>query len=238
MSRLLKTSLALLVLIVSAAAPAAAQLASGTISGQVVDEREGALQNATVTARHVETGNTRTAQTDGEGRYRFENIATGSYELTVEAQNFAKYVQTGINLLVNQNAVINVQMKAGGIQEVVTVTTDASVLNTSNAEVSTRFDGRRVSELPLAPNRNVFNVALGAPGVSQLGAGQTGFANGLSYSSNGGRVPSTHFMIGEQDTNDPSASGGPHDIHHPDSEQEVGLITNQSHHEFGRTYGP
>ena len=237
MARLLKTTLTLLLLLVCASATARAQLASGTISGQVLDEQGAALPNATVTARHVETGTARTAQSDGEGLYRSENLPIGGYELTVEQSGFSKYVQTGITLLVNQNAVIDVQMKAGRIEEVVTVTENASILNTTNAEVSTRFDARRVAELPLSPTRNVFNVALSAPGVSQLGPGQTGFASGLSYSANGGRLRSNNFMIDGQDINDPSVSGGQQAINNPDVVQEVRLITNQFLPEYGRNAG-
>jgi hypothetical protein len=80
-------------------------------------------------------------------------------------------------------------------------------------------------------------VALSAPGVSQLGSGQTGFAQGISYSANGGRVRSNNFMIDGQDTNDPSVSGGQQAINNPDIVQEVRLITNQFLAEYGRNSG-
>jgi Carboxypeptidase regulatory-like domain len=235
--RTLKVVLALLVLTLCAAPAASAQSTTGSISGQVQDERSAAIPGATVTVRNIDTNTARTAQTDEDGRYRFPNLPVGAYEVTVEATNFAKYVQTGIQLLLNQDAVVDVAMKAGGVQEVVTVTENASLINTTNAEVSTRFDTRRVSELPLAPTRNVFNVALSAPGVSQLGTGQTGFANGISFSSNGGRLRSNNFMIDGQDINDPSVSGGQQSINNPDIVQEVRLITNQFLPEYGRNAG-
>ena len=207
---------------------------TGTISGTVEDEKGAAISGATVTVRHIETNVSRQLQTDGEGRYRFENIPIGSYELTVESTNFAKHVQRGIELLVNQTAAINVNLKPGGPQEVVNVVENASVLNTSNAEVSTRFDSRRLSELPLGPTRNVLGVALSAPGVSQLGGGQTGFAAGISYSSNGGRVRSNNFMIDGQDNNEPGVAGAAQPLNNPDLIQEVRLITNQFLAEYGR----
>jgi outer membrane receptor protein involved in Fe transport len=214
-----------------------AQTSTASISGVVVDEKESVIPNATVTVRNTETGFTRTIQTDGEGRYQFINLPTGAYEVTVEAASFSKYVQSGITLAVNQNGVVDVGLKAGGVQEVVTVTENAAVLNTTTAEVSTRFDERRLSELPISANRNVYNVLLSVPGVSQLSSGQTGFANGISFSSNGGRLRSNNFMIDGQDINDPSLSGGQIAINNPDAIGEVRIITNQFLAEYGRNSG-
>lgn len=213
--------------------PVAAQT-TGTISGSVTDEKQAVIPGGTVTARNTETNLLRKIQTDSEGRYRFENLPVGPYEVTVESSGFAKHVQTGITLLLNQAAVIDVQLKPGGLQEVVNVVENASLINTSNAEVSTRFDSRRLSELPLGPTRNILAVALSAPGVSQLGAGQTGFAAGISYSSNGGRVRSNNFMIDGQDNNEPGVSGAAQPLNNPDLIQEVRLITNQFLAEYGR----
>ena len=207
---------------------------TGTISGTVIDEKGAVIPNATVTARSVERNISRTVQTSSEGTYRFENMPVGPYEVTVEATGFAKYVQSGITLILNQNAVVDVSMKTGGVQEVVNVTENAALINTSNAEVSTQFDSRRLSELPLGPTRNVLAVALSAPGVSQLGSGQTGFAAGISYSSNGGRVRSNNFMVDGQDNNEPGVAGAAQPLNNPDLIQEVRLITNQFLAEYGR----
>lgn len=219
------------------AIPAYSQSNTGSISGSVNDEAQAVVSGATVTIRNTDTGFTRSAVTGADGRFNFVNVPLGGYEVTVEAASFSKYVQTGIGLVVNQNAVLNITMRAGGVEEVVTVSADASLLNTTTAEVSTRFDERRLSELPIAPNRNVFNVLLSVPGVSQLGAGQTGFANGISFSANGGRVRSNNFMIDGQDMNDPSVAGGQLALNNPDAIQEVRITTNQFLPEFGRNSG-
>ncbi|HEY8225041.1 MAG TPA: TonB-dependent receptor [Pyrinomonadaceae bacterium] len=223
-----------LIFVLGASAAAVGQT-SGSISGSVTDEKGAVIPNATVSIRNIEKNTPpRTIQTNSEGNYRFDNVPVGPYELTVEAQGFAKYVQTGITLLLNQNAVIDATLKAGSVQEVVNVTENAAIINTSNAEVSTQFDSRRLSELPLGPTRNVLAVALSAPGVSQLGAGQTGFANGISYSSNGGRVRSNNFMVDGQDNNEPGVAGAAQPLNNPDLIQEVRLITNQFLAEYGR----
>ena len=207
---------------------------SARLSGTVTDEKGAVLPNATVTVRNTQTNISHERQSGEDGQYRFESLPVGPYEVTVQATGFSKYVQSGITLVLNQSAVVDVSLKAGGVQEVVNVTENAAIINTSNAEVSTQFDSRRLSELPLGPTRNVLGVALSAPGVSQLGAGQTGFAAGISYSSNGGRVRSNNFMVDGQDNNEPGVAGAAQPLNNPDLIQEVRLITNQFLAEYGR----
>ena len=84
---------------------------TGSISGEVRDEKQAVITNATVTVRNVKTNETRTAQTDSDGRYRFTSMAVGDYEVTVESSGFAKYVQSGITLALNQPATVDVTMK-------------------------------------------------------------------------------------------------------------------------------
>src|SRR5262245_50339362 len=197
-----------------------------------------------VTARNIGTNESRVTTVDGEGRYRFSNLPVGDYEITVQANGFAKTVRSGVELLLNQGAVVNIVLKLKTVEEVVTVAENASLLNTSNAEVSTRFDTKRLSELPLAPNRNVLNIALSAAGVSQLGSGQTDFAAGgggsspaVNFSVNGMRLRSNNFIIDGQDSNDPSVTGSQQPLNNPDLIQEVRLVTNQFTAEYGRAAG-
>lgn len=237
MKNSLRLVAATLALLIGISWSANAQSTSGIISGTVSDPQGAVIAGASVTVRNVGTNESRAAIADGEGRFRFPNLSIGNYEITVQAKGFAKYVRTGIELLLNQEAVINAPLKTTTVEEVVTINENASLLNTSNAEVSTRFDSKRLSELPLAPNRNVLNVALSAAGVSQLGSGQTGFASGLNFSVNGMRLRSNNFMLDGQDSNDPSVSGSQQPINNPDVVQEFRLVTNQFAPEYGRAAG-
>ena len=216
---------------------ASAQATSGSISGVITDESQAVVANATVTARNVATNESRSTTTDSEGRYRLPNLSVGAYEVTIQAKGFTKIVRTGIELLLNQDAVVSVTLKPSAVEEVITVAENASLLNTNNAEVSTRFDNKRLSELPLAPNRNVINVALSAAGVSQLGSGQTGFAQDTNFSVNGMRLRSNNFMLDGQDSNDPSVTGSQQPLNNPDVVQEIRLVTNQFSAEYGRAAG-
>ena len=207
---------------------------SGTISGEVRDEKQAVIPGATVTVRQISTNESRTTETNADGRYHFASLTVGAYELTVESAGFAKYLQSGITLALNQSAIVDVTMKPGGVQEVVNIVENASMLNTSTAEVGTRFDERRLSELPLATTRSVYNIALSAPGVSQLNSGQSAFASGTSFSANGGRVRSNNFMIDGQDNNNFGVAGSTIPLNNPDLIQEVRLVTNQFSAEYGR----
>jgi carboxypeptidase family protein len=244
MTRMIRLFALSLAVMAGAFSQAAAQSTSGAISGVVTDERQGAIANATVTARNVGTNESRVTTVDGGGRYRLSNLPVGNYEITVQANGFAKLVRSGVELLLNQDAVVNVVLKLKTVEEVVTVAENASLLNTSNAEVSTRFDSKRLSELPLAPNRNILNIALSAAGVSQLGSGQTDFAAGgggsspaVNFSVNGMRLRSNNFIIDGQDSNDPSITGAQQPLNNPDLIQEVRLVTNQFTAEYGRAAG-
>jgi hypothetical protein len=155
----------------------------------------------------------------------------------VELSGFSKYTRSGITLALNQDAVVDVELQPASISESIEVRADAPLLNTTNAEVGVRFDTRRVAELPVMNSRDVFALALSAPGVSQLGSGQSAFASGTNFSSNGMRVRSNNFMIDGQDSNDPSVTGRQQRMNNTDLIQEVRLITNQFAAEFGRAAG-
>jgi hypothetical protein len=215
----------------------AAQSTTGTISGTVMDPQQAVIPGSMVTARNLETNIGRSVLTNEVGRFRIPNLPVGTYEVSVELAGFARYIRSGITLSLNQEAVLEVVMQTAAVSQEVTVQENASVLNVSNAEVGVHFDTKRISELPLATDRNVFNIALSAPGVSKLASGQSEFAAGVSYSSNGMRVRSNNFMIDGQDSNEVGVSGRAQAINNPDIVQEVRLITNQFAPEYGRAAG-
>jgi hypothetical protein len=215
-----------------------AQSTTATITGTVADQQQAVISGAAVTVRNLQTNATRSTVADADGRFRLDGLPVGSYELTVEHTGFAKHVRGPITLNVNQIAVFEIELKAAGTQEVVTVTADVTLLNKTNAEVGVRFDPRRISELPLAPNRNILNLALFAAGVSQLSSGNSNFATGgVNFSVNGMRTRSNNFMVDGQDSNDPSITGLQQPFNNPDIVQEFRLITNQPAAEFGRAAG-
>jgi hypothetical protein len=89
-----RRNLACLLLTVTAALNMAAQQITGNIRGTVLDPSGAIVQSATVTAKQIETGLTRSAMTDRQGGYVLVELPIGHYELEVHAQGFQKYLQS------------------------------------------------------------------------------------------------------------------------------------------------
>jgi hypothetical protein len=235
-----------LALLLAAAANLPAQATTGDILGTVTDSSGGVVTDARVAVKNLETNITRETTTSPEGAFRIPLLPAATYELQIEKPGFGTYIQRPITLRLNQQAQFNVTMQVAGTTEMVRVTEDAVMINTTNAEVSTNFDTKRIAEVPFSPNRNIINLALNVPGVSQLSQGQSSFATGgnsgtetgaTSFSVNGMRVRSNNFMLDGQDVNDPSVTGLGQGINNQDIVQEFRVITNQFNAEYGRAAG-
>ncbi|MBM3788865.1 MAG: TonB-dependent receptor [Acidobacteria bacterium] len=232
-------------LVLTSGAMAFSQATSGTITGLVKDQSGAVVPGASITVRNLETNATRAVISEPDGRYSVPGLPSGPYELTAELPGFAKYVRSPINLLLNQVAVVDPELRPAAASETVVVTEDAPLLNTANSEVGVLFDEKRLTDLPNLPRqdgggggfRDVFSYALSAPGVSQMNSGNSGFSTGTAFSVNGMRTRGNNFMIDGQDSNDPSVTGRQQVMNNPDIIKEFRLVTNQFLAEYGRASG-
>jgi hypothetical protein len=108
----------------------------GSISGRIEDESGAAIPTATVTVTSLETGLSRTVTTDATGTYRVLSLQVGQYQVRAEKEGFRATLQSGLNLVVGQEAVINLTLQIGTVTEQVTVTAEAPLVNTTTASVS------------------------------------------------------------------------------------------------------
>ena len=129
--------------------PAIAQTDRGTITGTITDPAGAVVPGASVTALNKATGASVQSITTSTGNYTLPSLATGTYDVTVEAKGFTRYIQEGIEVQVAQTARIDVTLKIGSSTESVTVNADAPLLKTESAEQSQTLSGDRVNELPL-----------------------------------------------------------------------------------------
>src|SRR6058998_413356 len=122
---------------------------TASVSGRVEDSTGAAVPGANVTVTSAETGAARTLRSDETGSYRVLSLAVGRYEVKAEAAGFKSALQTGINLNVGEAAVVNLRLEVGAIQDEVTVTGEAPLVNTTTASVSGLVGEREVKDLPL-----------------------------------------------------------------------------------------
>ena len=112
-----------------------AQLPTATILGVVKDSSGAVVPGSTLTARNVETGQTRTAISAGDGSYRFSALPVGSYEVRVEQSGFQAAVRSGLTLTVGQEAVINFTLEVGAVTQTIAVTGEAPMVNTTSGSL-------------------------------------------------------------------------------------------------------
>src|SRR4051794_15060690 len=106
----------LVLITVVLAMPSAAFAQDATLSGAITDTTGGALPGVAVTATNQDSGNTFTAVTDGRGAYRIP-LRVGAYRISAELSGFNTINRTGLQVLVGQDAIINLQMTPATIQE-------------------------------------------------------------------------------------------------------------------------
>jgi outer membrane receptor protein involved in Fe transport len=143
-----------------------AQALYGTLTGTVTDAQGAAVPGVVVTARHEQTGLEVTVTTDPTGTYTIRNIAGGTYTLRASLQGFREFVQTGIPVVVGNIVRINGRLEIGALTDSVTVTSEAALLKTDKADVSTDLRPEEIINLPLNQYRNYQTLLNLVPGAT------------------------------------------------------------------------
>jgi hypothetical protein len=116
--------------------------------GVVTDSSGAVVPGATVSLRSVDSGESRTDTTNGQGQYRFALLKPGNYTMSADAKGLKSNI-SNVNLLVGQAAEVNLIMNPQGTATVVEVSASAAVLQTENANVETNFTKTQVDQLPM-----------------------------------------------------------------------------------------
>src|SRR5271169_1233436 len=235
----LKTVCLVLVLCLSLPALLSAQGTGGRILGRIADPTGAVLAGVKVTAANDATGVGHDALSNDSGDYVFPNLPVGTYSVTFDLTGFKKAVRHAIALDVNQVITLNMTMQLGAAQEVVDVTSEAPLVDTSSTQLGAVVNNRSVNELPLNA-RDTYQFLQLQPGVqSQLGSsGGTfyGSDNAGSVSVNGGRDRANNFSVNGGDANDQFVNL-PTIQPTPDAVEEFRVISNTFDAEYGRNSG-
>jgi len=216
-----------------------AQGTGGRILGRVADPTGALLGGVKVTAINQATGVGRDTQTSDSGDYVFPDLPVGTYTLSFELAGFKKDVRKSISLDVNQVITLNMAMQLGEAQEVVDVTSEAPLVDTTSTQLGAVVNNRSVNELPLNA-RDTYQFLQLQPGVqSQLGSsGGTfyGSDDAGAVSVNGGRTRANNFSVNGGDANDQFVNL-PTIQPTPDAIEEFRVISNTFDAEYGRNSG-
>jgi len=128
---------------------ASAQSDRGNITGVVSDGQGRILPKAAILVTNLETGAEFRVESTSTGIYDATSLPAGRYKMEASASGFKNYIQTGITVSVAETAKVNVVLSVGSVNETVTVTADATLLKTENAEQSTTIDRNTLNEMPI-----------------------------------------------------------------------------------------
>ena len=173
---------------------------TGELSGTVTDPTGAVVTDATVTLQSATTGATSTQKTNATGYYKFSFLQPGSYKISIAATGFQSIEKPAVVNL-GASATTNFQLALASGSTTVEVSTEASAVQTEDANLTSNFNTSALANLP-NPGNDLSAVALTAPGVVMNTGGGSMFGGG-NFSVNGLPATSNLFTLDGSNDNDP-----------------------------------
>jgi hypothetical protein len=220
--------------------PAFGQFGSASVLGYVRDNTGAMVPGATVTLSNVATNVSQKAQTDKEGKYEFDSVPIGNYQISTEATGFEVVKTATFNLPIDARQRVDVEVKPGTSQ-VVEVTSGTELLETQTSSRSQVIGTREVENLPLN-GRSYADLVLLAPGTRKsLLENQTASSREGAFDINGMRSEFNEFLLdGLENSNYGTSNQGFENENispSPDAVSEFRLETDNYSAEYGRMPG-
>jgi Carboxypeptidase regulatory-like domain len=213
-----------------------AQQAQSGMQGRVVDDSGAALPGVTIVVTHEQSGMFRQVVSQADGTYYIAGVLPGPYQVTADLTGFTRFDRRNVQLTIGNNTELDITLKVGGLEETLTVTGQAPLVDTQTNQVGANIMQEELAALPIA-NRN-WTMAVGlTPGV-QVSQSSASFACD-SLIVGGGSNRSGNFAVDGVGNNDDylGSSCGSQVRPALESVQEFQVLTNQYDAEFGRTAG-
>jgi hypothetical protein len=180
---------------------------TSAIQGQASDSTGAAIAGAAVTITSVDTGSNRTLKTDEAGRFNFPQLKPGTYKVRIEAPGFEPQEASNVFSGLGQKQTVNFMLRVAHSNETVEVSSEAPIINPSNANTSTTLDAPALEDLP-NPGGDLTYPLQFAPGALINTAGSSndfvGGSNGYgNVEFNGLPALSNGYIVDGLETNDP-----------------------------------
>src|SRR5881392_23602 len=171
-----------------------AQTSTATILGTVKDASGALIPGVSITVKHTESGLARTVVSGERGGYNVPLLPVGPYEITTTMPGFKQQLRSGINLVVGQEAVVDLTLEVGANAEQVTVTEEAPLVNATTSSTSGVITEQQVKELPLN-GRSFDQLITLNVGVSNATSNTLDSGNWNMFSVAGKRPETNRFII-------------------------------------------
>jgi hypothetical protein len=180
-----------LMLLMLSATTSWGQDATGRIVGNATDQSGAPISDVNVTVTNTGTSNVQNTVTDANGFYQVVGLPIGTYTVIFEHPGFRNQVFERQGLQINQALRLDPKMELGQQNEVVEVKDQAAAIETVNQTVGATVQGEAIQQAPLN-GRNVLNLALLQPGVTETNGDSTAAGN---FSIAGGRTDSVTYLL-------------------------------------------
>jgi hypothetical protein len=224
-----------LVVITLAVLPAFSQVNTADILGRVLDPKGLAVPGAKVTVVNKDTGLTRQAATGDTGDFAVTLLPPGTYKVTVEKENFATVVYEKVELVVGAKQTLEVSLRIGSAREIVTVTEQPPLVETTRSDLGGSVSPLETQELPIL-DRNLASLALAVPGVRPAQGFDPTKSRVGNFSVNGSDGRAVDVNVDGGDNKD-NVVGGTIQNFTLEGIQEFNVITNRYTAESGRALG-
>jgi hypothetical protein len=228
-------SASLLFALLSSIAFAQGGASTGDLHVTVKDPRGNVVTNATVTVGDVAKAVERTATADGEGGYNARQLPPATYVVTVAATGFGKAEARNVSITVGGLVELPVTLAVATGREVVEVTSQADLIETSRTSTTDTIGQRRIDNLPIN-GRNYINFTLTDSQVQRDNAPNTGAAPTSGLNISGQRARSNLVNVDGADATDNGVNGVRSTVSQ-EAVQEFQIITNNYAPEYGRASG-
>src|SRR3954470_16587118 len=223
------------VLLLSVITSAQGGVATGDLHVTVKDPKGDAVTNAMVTVQDEAKGLERTATSDGQGGYNARLLPPGNYKVTVATPGFTRVESTNVAITVGGLVELPVALSVAGGKEVVEVSSQVELVETSRSSTTSTIGERRIENLPIN-GRNYINFTLTDSQVVRDNAPNTGAAPTSGLNMSGQRARSNLVNVDGADATDNSVNGVRSTVSQ-EAVQEFQIITNNYAPEYGRAAG-